>query len=401
MIINSGTIESIIDLLGNEQQHAYLEVNGGTFTANVSFIVYDYFDLIIKGGIFDNNYLIEFQLENPQYNIELYGGIYVNGIINQFYGESVALSELLPTVDGCEVNFMDKYNNIIKFTNGETGYNYLLTLTHSAGVISKDDTHHEASCNVCNVTYFEGEHTLFEYVCDTEDVNLHNVLCGVCEYEISSQEHEGGSANCTEKALCTYCNSSYGKINSEVHVGGNATCTNKAVCELCDEEYGDINSDNHNSKEYKYIQSSDNKEEHDYIHSCCGEVVFSGLHHHGDTNCMEHAVCVECDLPYGEEPKGHQYDNDCDASCNVCGEGREIAPHKYDDACDSHCNECESKRDVEHLYGTDGKCSICGDETTVVAEKKKNAGAIIYGVSGSVSALAVGIFILLKKKRLF
>ena len=40
------------------------------------------------------------------------------------------------------------------------------------------------------------------------------------------------------------------------------------------------------------------------------------------------------------------YDNACDAECNKCGEGREVADHAYDNAFDTTCNECGAVRAV-------------------------------------------------------
>ncbi|MBQ8806121.1 MAG: LPXTG cell wall anchor domain-containing protein [Bacteroidaceae bacterium] len=43
----------------------------------------------------------------------------------------------------------------------------------------------------------------------------------------------------------------------------------------------------------------------------------------------------------------HVYDNDCDETCNECGEIREVNDHVYDHACDEECNICGETRTVE------------------------------------------------------
>lgn len=81
----------------------------------------------------------------------------------------------------------------------------------------------------------------------------------------------------------------------------------------------------------------------------------------------------------------HIYDNDCDANCNVCNEGRainhiysdacdcvcdlcgnerEATIHTYDIVCDTICNECGFERKAPHSYDdrSDLICNICGVE---------------------------------------
>ncbi len=63
----------------------------------------------------------------------------------------------------------------------------------------------------------------------------------------------------------------------------------------------------------------------------------------------------------------HVYDNDCDDSCNECGEIRPVAGHSYDNSCDVNCNVCGEERSIEHTYDHDGDeaCNVCG-ETRIV-----------------------------------
>jgi len=66
-------------------------------------------------------------------------------------------------------------------------------------------------------------------------------------------------------------------------------------------------------------------------------------------------------------PCPHEYDNDCDATCNLCGETREVGDHVYDHACDTTCNVCGATRSITHDYAdatcTEPKtCKICGYE---------------------------------------
>ena len=96
--------------------------------------------------------------------------------------------------------------------------------------------------------------------------------CSVCGYGCT---HSGGTATCTQQAVCEICGALYGDPDpgnhtpSEVwtqengkhyHVclngcethpdeeacsGGTAACTAKAVCQVCGRSYGDLDPDNH------------------------------------------------------------------------------------------------------------------------------------------------------------
>ena len=74
-----------------------------------------------------------------------------------------------------------------------------------------------------------------------------------------------------------------------------------------------------------------------------------------------------------EEPEGckHQYDNNCDADCNLCGEERTVGNHVYDDDYDADCNECGNIREAEErpIEYWDGK--------TVKPTKTDNDGNIL------------------------
>ncbi len=63
----------------------------------------------------------------------------------------------------------------------------------------------------------------------------------------------------------------------------------------------------------------------------------------------------------------HEYDNACDADCNLCGEIREVGDHVYTYPCDSSCDICGATREASHDWNdatcTEPKiCKICGSE---------------------------------------
>ena len=61
----------------------------------------------------------------------------------------------------------------------------------------------------------------------------------------------------------------------------------------------------------------------------------------------------------------HEFDNNCDNECNLCGEANPnyVAGHVYDNACDAVCNECEEARTpADHVDAEAPKCAcdVCG-----------------------------------------
>ncbi len=87
-----------------------------------------------------------------------------------------------------------------------------------------------------------------------------------CGLIVNKEHHEGGKANCTERAVCEVCEQPYGEplghdygdvwkhdatshwqeckcgdiVNKQEHSGGEATCTEKAVCDVCGQLYGEF-----------------------------------------------------------------------------------------------------------------------------------------------------------------
>ena len=81
----------------------------------------------------------------------------------------------------------------------------------------------------------------------------------------------------------------------------------------------------------------------------------------------------------------HKYDNDCDNSCNVCNELRQVGNHQYAHDTDKDCDICGYIRDVESdaLIKENGvwyyyKNGVKSDQTTLV----KYSGKWFYVVDG-------------------
>lgn len=116
------------------------------------------------------------------------------------------------------------------------------------------------SCDFCgrDVTFVKlktySHYHEFIYWCDSCKMNTRRAA-----------SHTGGTATCTERAVCEVCNQPYGELAA--HTGGKATCTERAVCEVCNQSYGEL-----------------------------------AAHTGGTATCTERAVCEVCNQPYGEPP---------------------------------------------------------------------------------------------------
>ncbi len=133
---------------------------------------------------------------------------------------------LLPAEGTQTVVVTDKAGNTTEIT---VTVNY----GHTGGTA---DCTHKAKCEVCGEEYGEvnaNKHT-DEKEWTTKNETQHEQkrkCCGAVEVALEKHEWEDG--------VCTEC----GYVC--VHTGGTADCTHKAKCEYCDEEYGEVNADNH------------------------------------------------------------------------------------------------------------------------------------------------------------
>ncbi|MGI6070591.1 MAG: LPXTG cell wall anchor domain-containing protein [Blautia sp.] len=127
---------------------------------------------------------------------------------------------------------------------------------------STPQTTHKKTYNCCDVVVVE----------ETEHVWNDDGECTECDYPCV---HSGGTATCSQPAVCDNCGASYGELDSSNHdpantwtqengkhyhaceygcgthldeiecSGGEATCTAKAICAICNHAYGEVNAANH------------------------------------------------------------------------------------------------------------------------------------------------------------
>lgn len=137
------------------------------------------------------------------------------------------------------------------------------TSSHEGGVVSCTE---KSVCSVCGAEY--GTLSDHSYTVLQSNEAEHWYKCENCNATEARNAHTGGTATCVEKATCTVCGTEYGNLSGhsytvrqsneaehwykckncddvkyrEAHSGGSATCTEKAVCTACGAEYGEYGS---------------------------------------------------------------------------------------------------------------------------------------------------------------
>ena len=102
---------------------------------------------------------------------------------------------------------------------------------------------------------------------------------------------------------------------SAAHEGGTATCTEKAVCTLCGHAYGDKDAGNHvGGTEVKNARKASCTEDGYTGDTCCkgcgaklqsGTVIKAAGHTGGTATCVSGAVCTVCRQDYGKKDAGN------------------------------------------------------------------------------------------------
>ncbi|EOS21552.1 hypothetical protein C806_04200 [Lachnospiraceae bacterium 3-1] len=127
--------------------------------------------------------------------------------------------------------------------------------------------------------------------------------------EYKAGTHEGGESGTQHRGNSPYDTAftfaaddielgyAYIHIKDHIHAGGSASCTNEAICADCGKSYGGINSNNHTGEVvWKTTETT-----HSSAYNCCNmPVVTEEAHEGGTTTCTEKAVCEICSQRYGE-----------------------------------------------------------------------------------------------------
>lgn len=288
---------------------------------------------------------------------------------------------------------------------------------HSLGeIVHKDESCHKRTCSTCGYEDTSA-HTLTETVtthptCISTGVSSFSCPCGYSftkELPVTDHTYSEWSATVeTHSRSCTVCH----KAESGNHVFTERveqppTCKEVGIiadyCPTCDyivyETLPILTTHTYDNAcdpdcnvcgvtreiEHKYqVWYTKNSTGHWYACSICGDKGDFGKHYPGPAATEEKdQICLTCG--YVMTPKlNHKHDyakewttdeNGHWYACSGCEDQKDFMAHEYDDACDADCNICGYKTGNAHTFdGTwhsdeDGHwfvCSVCGS----VAESK-------------------------------
>lgn len=238
---------------------------------------------------------------------------------------------------------------------------------------------HWQECSGCGYQKDVTAHSL------TKNVNemQHQVKCESCGYKTEWENHTGGTATCTAKAVCSVCGESYGELaahvadstyrynadghwtacatcgtpmsNQEAHTGGTADCQHKAVCDVCRQPYGELDASNHTGG----IRWARTAETHQAFYLCCGAAAGAEANH----SWNDGSVCTECG--YGCAHTGGTATCTALAVCDICGHTYgDLLPHDYRWVIDQ-----EATTEATGLKHEE--CTVCGDKRSEGTEIPK------------------------------
>ena len=256
---------------------------------------------------------------------------------------------------------------------------YKTDVTAHAWTDKFDTQNHWQECSVCGYQKDVTAHSLTKNVNETQ----HQVKCESCGYKTEWENHTGGTATCTAKAVCSVCGESYGELaahvadstykyngeghwtacatcgtpmsNQEAHIGGTADCQHKAVCDVCGQPYGELDASNHTGG----IRWAQTAETHQAFYLCCGAAAGAEANH----SWNDESVCTECG--YGCAHTGGTATCTALAVCDICGHTYgDLLPHDYRWVIDQ-----EATTEATGLKHEE--CTACGDKRSEGTEIPK------------------------------
>ena len=250
-----------------------------------------------------------------------------------------------------------------------------------------DTQNHWQECSGCGYQKDVTAHSLTKNVNETQ----HQVKCESCGYKTEWENHTGGTATCTAKAVCSVCGEAYGELaahvadsnykynadghwtacatcgtpmsNQEAHTGGTADCQHKAVCDVCGQPYGELDAGNHTGG----IRWAQTAETHQAFYLCCGAAAGAEANH----SWNDESVCTECG--YGCAHTGGTATCTALAVCDICGHTYgDLLPHDYRWVIDQ-----EATTEATGLKHEE--CTACGDkrsEGTVIPKRPRHSSSV-------------------------
>lgn len=158
------------------------------------------------------------------------------------------------------------------------------------------------------------------------------------------------------------------------HEGGTATCKDKAICSTCFQPYGSYAS--HELKHYGKVDAdhkAEGKQEYWQCDVC--DKYFADAE--AKTEVAEKDLVIS-KVPHSYDDSEWKYDEETHWNECECGEKTNVIKHVFDNNCDTKCNVCEYTRTTEHdwsdKWASDGKnhwheCNECHEKKDIVAHE--------------------------------
>ena len=243
----------------------------------------------------------------------------------------------------------------------------------SASVWKHDNYTHWKKCSRCDARNDENPHdwdsgkVTVKPTCMTAGEKIFTCdKCGATKIEsIQASGHNWNQAwqhNATHhwheclNADCDVKNNDSAKDGYGAHTGGTATCTEKAICEYCHQSYGDKDPANHEGGTQEWTTRTA------YVHeqkwSCCGAVIVASEAHE-----WSNGVCGECGYVCLHD------DTDRNHICDIC----EKIITNHEDTDNNHvCDYCEKVISNHADADKDHICDLCGKVISNHADVNKN-----------------------------
>ena len=193
--------------------------------------------------------------------------------------------------------------------------------------------------NVVGVKYCDKTNHTKDIIVNNGD-GTHDVTCRCGVVMEDNVACSGGTATCSQAAICSTCGGSYGELAEHTAVrtvsngndthselcacgavlsttacaGGTATCTKKAVCSTCNTEYGSMLD--HTIAEY----NPNGDGTHKALCACGAVVVASAPCSGGSGSCVGESTCALCGGTYTAEGNHNIAWSGDTGTCTICGE---------------------------------------------------------------------------------
>lgn len=203
----------------------------------------------------------------------------------------------------------------------------------------------------------------------------------VLAWQKLSAAHEGGTATCTEKAVCTLCGQAYGTVDANNHVGGT---------ELRNAKKATCTEDGHTGDTY-----------------CkgCGVKLQSGTaikatgHTGGTATCVSAAVCTVCKQAYGKKDAGnHDLKHTAAKAPGIYARGN--TEYWQCKACGKYFADANGTKTISQsdtVIPPRGRTAESGSENGKSSPGTFDAGIGVYGVTAVTSL--TGLALLRRKRR--